>query len=191
VAATHPNTTEAYEKILTANLQRTLDFLKFAEAKNAAMLALASGWLFAIINVETNGKNVPTGLTVGMTLALPLALLAGLLAMFSFLPRLHLPSFLGGRRAGPHPKNLLYFGDISTLSIKTLERDLRDRYFSSSTLHTDDYIHDLIVQISVNSEITLRKMRLFKIGMWLIVAAGIALLIPILQLAIRGVTSLW
>lgn len=191
MAATHPNTTESYEKLLVANLQRTLDFLKFAEAKNAAMLALASGWFFAIINVETNGKNVPAGLTVGMTLALPLALFAGVLAMLSFLPRLHLPGFLGGRRAGPHPKNLLYFGDISTLPIKTLERDLRDRYFSPSTLHTDDYIHDLIVQISVNSEITLRKMRLFKLGMWLIVAAGIALLIPILQLAIKGFANLW
>ena len=30
---------EAYEKILTTNLQRALDFLRFAEAKNAALLA--------------------------------------------------------------------------------------------------------------------------------------------------------
>jgi hypothetical protein len=36
---------DAYVQMLTANLQRVLDFLKFAEAKNAALLALVSAWI--------------------------------------------------------------------------------------------------------------------------------------------------
>ena len=50
------NTVDAYEKILTANLQRTIDFLKFAEAKNAALLALASAWVVAIFNLTCSHK---------------------------------------------------------------------------------------------------------------------------------------
>src|ERR1035438_9648140 len=119
---------EAYEKILTGNLQRAIDFLRFAEAKNAALLALASAWVVAIISLESSGKTIPPRLALSLLVALLLALCAGLLAMLSFLPRLHLPGFLGGHRAGPHPRNLLYFGDISTLPVKTLEQDLRSRY---------------------------------------------------------------
>jgi hypothetical protein len=182
---------EAYEKILTTNLQRALDFLRFAEAKNAALLALASAWVVAIINLESSGKTIPPRLALGLLLTLLLALCAGLLAMLSFLPRLHLPRFLGGHRAGPHPKNLLYFGDISTLPVKTLEQDLRIRYFPDSDGYKDEYVHDLVVQLSVNSEIAMRKMRLFLWGMRLIVLAGLILLVPILGMVFEGLKSLW
>ena len=182
---------EAYEKILTANLQRAIDFLKFAEAKNAALLALSSAWVVAIINLECSGKSVPSYLAPSILVALPLSLCAGVLAMLSFLPRLHLPSFLGGKRAGPHPKNLLYFGDISTLPIKTLEHDLHARYSAPSKKHTDDYIHDLVVQLSVNSEITMRKMSLFLWGMRLILLAGLILLVPTATIAVKGLNRLW
>ncbi len=185
------NATESYERILVTNLQRTLDFLKFAEAKNGALLALASAWVFAMVNFEGSDRSIPAGLIVSVSLALPLSLLAGILAMLSFLPRLRLPSFLGGRRAGPHPKNLLYFGDVGSLPVKTLEHDLKDRYFPPPFSHAEEYIHDLVVQISVNSQITLRKMRLFQIGMSLILAAGFILLIPIFNLAIKAVLNLW
>lgn len=35
---------EAFEKILTSNLMRAIDFVKFAEAKNAALLTFNSAW---------------------------------------------------------------------------------------------------------------------------------------------------
>src|ERR1035441_10495576 len=93
---------DAYVQMLTASLQRALDFLKFAEAKNAALLALASAWIAATLNLECSNKTLPSGFTIGIPVALLCALCAGILAMVSLLPRLHLPSFLGGERAGPH-----------------------------------------------------------------------------------------
>lgn len=182
---------DAYVQMLTANLQRALDFLKFAEAKNAALLALASAWVGIGLNLECGGKTLPSGFRIAIAVALLCALCAGILAMVSLLPRLHLPSFLGGRRAGPHPPNLLYFGDISGLPFKTLEQELPNRYLSAGLEYRDEYIHDLTVQLSVNSEITIRKMRLFTWGMRFILLGGVALLLPALGLVFMSVKSLW
>ncbi len=182
---------DAYVQMLTANLQRALDFLKFAEAKNAALLALASAWIGATLSLECSGKALPSGFTISIPVALLCALCAGILAMVSLLPRLHLPSFLGGKRAGPHPPDFLYFGDISVLPIKTLEQDMPARYLSTEQRYRDEYIHDLTVQLSVNSQITMRKMRLFNWGMRFILVGGVVLLLPSLRLAFMAAKSLW
>ena len=186
---------EAYEKILIANLQRTNDFLKFAEAKNAALLAIASGWIIAIINLLCSDKIISDCFKCSIVIALFLSILAALFAMFSFLPRLNLPAFLGGKRAGPHSKNLLYYGDIASLPIKTLQKDIQLRYMPTSNGFTKDYINDLIVQLSVNSEITMRKMCIFRAGMWLMLLSGMTLLlsvlIPIISMVYKSVSVTW
>jgi hypothetical protein len=182
---------EMYEKILTANLQRTIDFLKFAETKNAALLALASAWVVAALNLECNGHTLPSALAFSLPIAMLLSLFAGILALVSFLPRLHLPSFLGGKRAGPHPKNLLYFGDISTLTIKSLKHEMHLRYHPDSEEHREEYFHDPVVQISVNSEIAMRKMLLFRTGIKFILGAGFVLVVPAVLIAAKSIRGLW
>jgi len=184
---------EAYEKILTANLQRAIDFLKFAEAKNAALLALSSAWVMACINVVIKEPSISNGcFKSAITFTLLCAICAGILAMLSFLPRLNLPKFLGGRAMRSHPKNLLFFGDISTLSIKELEHDILEKYCPPTNEKIkQEYINDLIVQISVNSQITMRKMRLFRYGIIFILIAAIALFFPVLLLNFKNVRSIW
>jgi hypothetical protein len=178
---------EAYEKILVANLGRVIDFLKFAEAKNAGLLALSSAWVIASVNLECSGHALPGAFGFAVPLAMVLALCTALLAAWSFSPKLHLPRFLGGRRAGPHPKNFLYFGDIASVTAKTLEQDLRARYYSDKAELRDEYLHDLTVQISVISSIILRKMRLFVCGVAFIIAAAITLLAPAATLAFHAI----
>jgi hypothetical protein len=182
---------EMYEKILTANLQRAIDFLRFAEAKNAALLALASAWVVAALNLECNGHTLPRELAFCLPIAMLLSLCAGILALVSFLPRLQLPSFLGGKRAGPHPPNLLYFGDISTLPIKSLKHEMHLRYHPESNEHREEYFHDLVVQISVNSEIAMRKMLLFRVGIKFILGAGVVLVVPAVLTVAKALRGLW
>lgn len=153
---------ETYEKLLLGKLQRVIDFLKFAEAKNAAVLTLSSALIIAVGNLLLNPA-VTTAIARGLWIALLLAMAAGLLAIISFVPRLCLPSFLGGRVAGPHPKNLLYFGDTAALTLKEYKAMMEDHYVSSGKL-TPQYFEDLLTQIHVNSSITHRKMRLFQIA---------------------------
>jgi hypothetical protein len=152
---------------------------------------LASAWICAALNLEWSGKAFPCDFAVSISITLLCALCAGGLAMVSLLPRLHLPSFLGGKRAGPHPPNLLYFGDISALPLKTLEQDMPARYLSTGLGYRDEYIHDLTVRLSVNSEITMRKMHLFNWGMRFILVGGLVLLVPSLRLTFMAVENLW
>jgi hypothetical protein len=182
---------EVYEKILTANLQRAIDFLRFAEAKNAALLALASAWVLAAINLECSGHTLPSPFTLCVPIAMLLSLFAGVLALWSFLPRLHLPSFLGGKKAGPHPKNLLYFGDIHALTIKSLKHELHSRYYPDATGYREEYLYDLVVQLKVNSDIAMRKMLFFRVGICLILLASLSLAIPALPIAAKVIKNLW
>jgi hypothetical protein len=64
------NSSDAYVQILTANLQRVLDFLRFAEAKNAALLALASAWIAATLNLECSGRIIPGTFIFSVSFAL-------------------------------------------------------------------------------------------------------------------------
>ncbi|WP_439360539.1 hypothetical protein [Bradyrhizobium sp. DASA03007] len=39
---------DAFEKTLSTQLNRNIDFLKFAETKNAALLTFSSAWIMAL-----------------------------------------------------------------------------------------------------------------------------------------------
>ncbi len=176
---------ESYEKILVADLQRAIDYLRFAEAKNAALVVLGSGWFVAGLNLECSGKAIPSPFLYSVPLMMAFAFCSALISLFSFLPRLKLATFLGGRRAGPHSPNLLYFGDIAAVPIKVLHSQFRSRYYPSNADLRDEYIEDLVVQISVNSDIAVRKMKLFSFGVGLIFVAALILLIPTIILVVR------
>jgi hypothetical protein len=167
---------ETYEKIVTADLQRAIDFLRFAEAKNAALVALASSWFIAGLNLECSGKTIPSAFMYCVPIAMILVLLAGAVSLFSFFPRLKLTAFLGG--------------DIRDIPINALGAELRKRYYPDSTGAVPEYIADLTVQLSVNSNIAMRKMRLFSIGVGFISAATLSLLVPAVILALKAIRAL-
>lgn len=172
---------EAFDKILSANLQRVIEFLKYAEAKNGALLTLASVWGLAIINILAPERSISIPYRAALSLSLPFILVAVLIAIWSFSPRMHLPGFLGGRRAGPHPPNLLFFGDLRKLTVAEVEQQLKARYLPPEEhTTTDDYVHALAVQISVNSQIVRRKLVRFSWGLAFMV---LAVLLPLGRLA--------
>src|SRR5262249_39681154 len=81
---------EAFGGVLSATLARVVDFLKFAETKNAALLTFASAWTFASINMLT-GDRAPAGIIGGaFWVALILFSAAAVVAIVSFLPKLNL-----------------------------------------------------------------------------------------------------
>jgi hypothetical protein len=165
---------DAYEQILLSLLPRTIEFLKFSETKNAALLTFASAWSLALLGILANsGSHInPTAMT-SLAVALPLVVIAGAIAMMSFFPRLNVGWFLGGPRAGPHEKNLLYFGDIATLTVSEFKKCIQERYHQANA--RKNYFNDLEVQIAVNSSITCRKMRLFRWGLVLLALATLVL----------------
>jgi hypothetical protein len=170
---------EALDKVLTANLARIVDFVKFAEAKNGALATISSGWLIAIATLLSSGRPVPISLKSAMLYATPFLVIAGILAVVSFLPKVNLSSFTR-LHSTKHKPNLLFFGDIAALGYDEYEEAVRKRYLApNNRTITEDYLADLSVQIAVVSRIAMTKLRLFQCAMGCAVIAFMILSITI------------
>jgi hypothetical protein len=156
---TAQNQDDAYDKLLTALLGRVLDMLRFAEAKNAALLAFSSGWIVGIVNLLSSVKPMPSGYHGVALAALPLFIIAATIAIAALLPKLQTSTFTGDPKG--QRQNLLFFGDIAELTVEGFKVDVRATYRQTDNAQTEAYFNDLEAQISINSKITRRKSRMF------------------------------
>ncbi|MEX3950649.1 Pycsar system effector family protein [Paraburkholderia sp. EG287A] len=167
---------EQFEKLMSSNLGRVLDFIKFAETKNAALLTFCSAWLLGIASLLSSGKKVPEFVNSGLRLSFIFFAIGALFAIASFVPKLSIKAIL---KSPPATSNMLFFGDIAKMTFEAFSKNSAARYFPEidhST--TDGYITDLSAQIFINSRIASRKMRLFNWGARCIFVALVMLVAP-------------
>lgn len=176
------NHDEAYDKLLVALLGRVLDMLRFAEAKNAALLAFASAWIAGIINLLSSGKPLPLSYQNLCHIALLLFVMAATNALASLLPMLKTSTFTSDPEG--QSLNLLFFGDIAKLTIEGFQNDVRDSYRQTTEGPTDHYLRALESQISINSKITRRKQRMFNVGAIAALTAVASFSVPTVGLVI-------
>ncbi|CAN7774351.1 hypothetical protein [Caballeronia sp. LjRoot31] len=81
---------EMYEKLMAANLARTVHFIKFAETKNAALLTFCSAWMLGVPSLLSSGKAIPLFVDSGFRLSFIFFALGAYVAITSFLARLSL-----------------------------------------------------------------------------------------------------
>jgi hypothetical protein len=181
---------EAYEKALSAALGRTIDMLKFAETKNAALLTFNSAWVLGSLNLLMTKSPLPLGYGGALTMALPLFGASALVSLFSFVPKLQLRGFF--KRPTPNPvPNLLFFKDMAVISADRADQTFRSAYEPvSGRSATDRYLADLAVQLAVNGGIADKKFALFNRAVWLDVLAMICLALPALWSLAAGVLGL-
>jgi hypothetical protein len=169
---------EAYERVLTSSLARVVDFLKFAEAKNAALLTFSSAWILGSINLLKD----PTLATIFRTafhVALPLFVVGAIASVLSFLPKTWLAHF---HKDPEQKKALLYFGDAASFATSSYRDRIRERYYPPEGLtSTENYLDDLAIQVCVNSQITVRKLKFFNFG-------GVVVLVA---LGVVGASAIW
>jgi hypothetical protein len=180
--------TEALATLLSATLSRVIDFLKFAEAKNAALLAFSSAWIVASANLLTNGRSLPNGLMMALAIALPLFVASALISIWSFLPRRKLPKF---HRDPNQSKSLIYFGDISTFDPAVYKQRVRERYGSEDGTTAENYLDDLAIQVAVNSKIANAKFTLFNLGATCVLIAMFVIAAPSARLAYSYILHVW
>lgn len=178
---------EAFGGVLSATLARVIDFLKFSETKNAALLTFASAWTFASINLLT-GDHAPAGiLGRAFWLALILFSAAAVVAIVSFLPKLNLHAL---HRDPTQPNSLLYFGHIAEFDTEAFRPRIKERYLAEGDQAiTDEYLDDLIVQISANSKIARRKFVMFNVGAALVLIALFVLALAAGSAAVNRATA--
>lgn len=174
------------ENRLADLLNRVIDWLKFAEAKNTAAVGLSSTALGVIVTFLVAGPGVPplagAGLAVG-ALALMVSLM---LAVASFLPSTNLEKHLMGERIPPHPgDNLLFYGHLARYEPRALARAIAEHYFEQpgEEIAPSKFAIDLAGQIVTNARITVRKLALFRYALMLF---GIGVLIAAAAMALAA-----
>jgi len=166
---------EAFEKVLATQLGRNIDFVKFAETKNAALLTFSSAWIIGSINLLTGQAVLPAGYPTAFCVALPLFAVAGLICILSFVPQV-LDRF---HQHNQNDRSLLYWGHIAEIPVARYHERVTERYKpAESHSVTERYLDDLCVQISVNARIATRKFTMFNIAAGCVFAAIFVLALP-------------
>lgn len=170
-------------------------WLSFAEAKNAAVIALDTaliGISTRIIVSETVFQN--NCLLIFIITVLTLIIISLILALFSFLPimvsgkNLILVVYnkfinVSGRASIKEDKNYIFYRDIARLEkaenyLKMLMHNYGFPYFDK-----DQYLNDMAQEIYINSQVTVSKFIYFRLSASiLIVALGLALVGLVLML---------
>jgi hypothetical protein len=167
---------QAFEKVLSANLGRIVDLIKFAETKNAALLTFAAFWILALINLLASGRVLPEGFVGAFLVSLPLFATAAFTCVLAFLPKVDLQH---REPSGARYRNLLFFSDIATVPIAEYESAARQRYLpQNGEAISAEYLRDLAREVAVNARIAERKFRLFNWAARILCVAVAVLIAP-------------
>lgn len=171
--------TENYEKLLAANLSRVIDWLKFSETKNGVLLALASGWTVAAINVAIRKEGIPAGYGLILPVSIAIFLIAIVRLVWSFMPQISLPKFLAPSARRYRDTNLIFYGDIAELEVADATSEMEKRYLpTAKDTYRSEYLGDLAQQIRIISGIANSKFKAFRTAGWLCFAGLVVLAWP-------------
>lgn len=158
---------------LTDALKFAIDWLKFAEAKNAALIGLN---VAAIIGVERISDHLWGWYKVTVLIFFALS---AIIALISVIPKVGWPIGASGQTIDAANLNLLFYGDVGLLSpeayIAALERSANGQLRSSERW--------IATQIAIVSRIALSKLVMFKLAAYCALAA---VLTPVIALVIYG-----
>lgn len=153
------------EESLEGVLNRVIDWLKYEEAKNGALVALdgvGAGLIVQWLTNITSSKGVPSALLGASLAALVISLI---IALFSFYPLLdnekaHSYAVEWRKKRTKKRPNPLFFADIAG----TDPKDYLDTYFQAAgTSASDKRIElDYAEEIVTNAEIAVMKLKFFK-----------------------------
>lgn len=155
------------------------EWLKFAEAKNAALIAFHLGSIFgaATIITQTECGTIPQPILYYLYSFIILSALGLFFAMFSFWPQTKIEAALSKKiedffhsRTPTTDGNLLFYGYIDECGKNRYLKELcgcYNRQQGSCTKLELDYVE----QIFVNSRITVRKYFYFKIALLVTIVA--------------------
>jgi len=159
-------------------LQQTLisvnDWLKFAEAKNGAYIAVACSILFGLYSITSKNDDLDISLIIYIACFSVLISTSIVIAIASFIPRLTPPFWIKMDKK-EEKDNPIFFGHACKYSKKTYLQ-LLDKKYGFTEGEVSAFEIDLVDQIINNSKIAFIKYRMFNSAVWLFISA---LLTPI------------
>ncbi len=142
-------------------------WLKFAEAKNASILAFNSALIFGIFKVFPDSASNNILLFYYLCFVVFLLLIAITMSLISFIPMLKYTYIEFGEPSDND--NLLFFGDIAKYADfnEQYKRKVKETLENTNNGFDDYYISQTII----NSKITYIKYKQFEIAIWFTFAA--------------------
>jgi hypothetical protein len=153
---------------LESILDKSVDWLKFAEAKNGVILALNGAILFGISRLALGYTFDNKWLAYYALMAVGLLLVSILIALLSFIPRLEAPFWMS-YPSKPDKFNVIFFGHICTTSVQ----DYLNKYYETleiAGVHSK-LDNQFANQIVINSKVAFIKFKQFEIAIWFTIAA--------------------
>jgi hypothetical protein len=172
---------EITEKLLSI-LQIVNDWLKFAEAKNAVLLAFCGAAITAIVTYLSAIETMPDFLRVSLLISTFLLGISSLICSLSFLPKTDIEHFTWLRRRPNRNSqslkatdNFYFFNNLRKYDSDSLLEAMNKFYFENKipTPYKKEDL-DLASQITINSEIASTKFAFFRIASWLLILAILA-----------------
>lgn len=145
-------------------LVQTADWLKFAEAKNGALIVFNSAVLAATMQqaFEHHPDNALVRLYLGSLWVLLGASL--IIALFSFLPKTEIPLLSVSQRPSPSD-NLIFFGAAKKYTADEYAAAVEARYGPGAP-EDANWRKDISEQIVTNARIAVWKYSCFKVALW-------------------------
>lgn len=168
-----PNSIDQY-KLVENIYADTREWLKFTEAKNAALLALTSATIFGFIRIISNQSfNKYVIIFIFLMLLITLSI-----ALVSFRPR-KVNNYTSNKI--DKSNNLLFYNNLSKSNPKKIYDLFNEKYFLNDSTNSvkDEYISDLCIQIHALSSITVSKNKNFKAGILFMALSYILMLLLI------------
>jgi hypothetical protein len=157
-------------------------WLRFAEGKNAALVAFNSAVSFGVIKILSESAGLALWVRWYLTVAIVLLCLGTVASLFSFSPQLRLPWIFPRSRTDARD-NLLYFGHIAAYTPEAYI----EAFAHSVTAQAKEPTHVermYAEQIIMNSQIALSKYYWFLAALWLTLAAFATPIAPVVGLVI-------
>lgn len=152
-------------ELLDSLLTKTNDWLKFAEAKNGAFIAVVCTVMFGVYKALSDFQQLPWWLLIYFFEFFVFSFLSLLFSLTSFMPRLKKPFWLKIEEKKPSD-NPFFFGDACKYSSYEYMQLIGSSRSSESNL-----AEKMADQIIINSKIAFIKFGLFSSSAWLFLSA--------------------
>lgn len=140
------------------------EWIKFAEAKNAALLTFNGVLLFGILKVVESNNSLITSLSKVLYISSAILILNIGYILFSFLPLLNHSKKIQNIQSNTSEsnENLIFYGDLYKLTPDIFLNKVKTKYNLTDTTNERPYFKDLSTQIITLSFLAVRKYKIFR-----------------------------
>lgn len=143
--------------------EKAVDWLKYAESKNAVLIAFNGTLIAGISFFDFMNSSLSFKTLFQMKeLMVAILLLSVMISMISFIPVLSKIKF---KKTIKKPTNIFFFKSISNMTTKELIKTLNERY--DLKIEAIQINTDLADQVIINCELTVRKLQLFTFAIYI------------------------